>query len=85
MEPEPEPEPKPKPKPNRGKDYWIVEHIPRVNLWSRIGKEKSITQICTLQQYFNRKVENARVGEDKNELNVNSINFQVCAQLNCRF
>ncbi|CAL5416987.1 unnamed protein product [Camellia sinensis] len=69
------------PKPNQGKDYWIVEHIPRVDLWSRIGKEISFTQIGTLQQYFNRKVENARVREDKNKSNANSIKFQVyCCQ-----
>ncbi|CAL5347884.1 unnamed protein product [Camellia sinensis] len=65
------------PKPNQGKDYWIIEHIPRVDLWSRIGKEISFTQIGTLQQYFNRKVENARVREDKNESNANSIKFQM--------
>ncbi|XP_028060204.1 disease resistance protein RPM1-like isoform X2 [Camellia sinensis] len=34
---EPEPKPKPKPKPNRGKDYWIVEHI--ISLVSTSGPE----------------------------------------------
>ncbi|XP_028054785.1 disease resistance protein RPM1-like isoform X2 [Camellia sinensis] len=58
---------KPKPKPNQGKDYWIVEHIPRVELWSRIRKKHSITGIGGLEEYFDRKVENARVMEDKNE------------------
>ncbi|GMP77994.1 hypothetical protein CsSME_00034090 [Camellia sinensis var. sinensis] len=58
---------KPKPKPNQGKDYGIVEHIPRVELWSRIRKNNSITGIGSLEEYFDRKVENARVMEDKNE------------------
>ncbi|KAL7176943.1 hypothetical protein ACSBR2_030303 [Camellia fascicularis] len=31
------------PKPNQGKDYWIVEHIPHVELWSRIGKQVVLT------------------------------------------
>ncbi|GMP78485.1 hypothetical protein CsSME_00034404 [Camellia sinensis var. sinensis] len=55
------------PKPNQGKDYWIVEHIPRVELWSRIEKPSHISPIGSLEEYFNRKVENARVREDKNE------------------
>ncbi|KAL7209259.1 hypothetical protein ACSBR1_030904 [Camellia fascicularis] len=57
------------PKPNQGKDYWIVEHIPRVELWSRIGKHNRnfIAYNGSLQEYFNRKVENARVRKDKNE------------------
>ncbi|THG18549.1 hypothetical protein TEA_028863 [Camellia sinensis var. sinensis] len=59
--------PKPKPKPNQGKDYWIVEHIPHVELWSRIEKVAHVTRISNLEEYFNRKVENARVREDKNE------------------
>ncbi|CAL5416953.1 unnamed protein product [Camellia sinensis] len=54
------------PKPNQGKDYWIVEHIPHVELWSRIGKRSRATHMGSLQQYFNQKVENARVKEDKN-------------------
>ncbi|CAL5414042.1 unnamed protein product [Camellia sinensis] len=33
------------PKPNQGKDYWIVEHIPHVELWSRIGKRSRATHI----------------------------------------
>ncbi|KAL7181410.1 hypothetical protein ACSBR1_040323 [Camellia fascicularis] len=55
------------PKPNQGKDYWIVEHIPHVELWSQIGKRSRVTYMVSLQQYFNQKVENARVKEDKNE------------------
>ncbi|KAL7176981.1 hypothetical protein ACSBR2_030337 [Camellia fascicularis] len=57
------------PKPNQGKDYWIVEHIPRVELWSRIGKHSRnfIAYNGSLQEYFNRKMENARVRKDKNE------------------
>ncbi|KAL7176948.1 hypothetical protein ACSBR2_030308 [Camellia fascicularis] len=55
------------PKPNQGKDYWIVEHIPHVVLSSRIQKQNGITEIGSLQEHFNRKVENARVREDKNE------------------
>ncbi|KAL7176958.1 hypothetical protein ACSBR2_030318 [Camellia fascicularis] len=55
------------PKPNQGKDYWIVEHIPHVELWSRIGKRSYLTQMVILEEYFNRKVENARFREDKNE------------------
>ncbi|KAL7263261.1 hypothetical protein ACSBR1_001438 [Camellia fascicularis] len=54
-------------KPNQGKDYWIVEHIPDVSLWSRIGKRSYITLIGNLKEYFNRKAENAGVREDKNE------------------
>ncbi|THG07179.1 hypothetical protein TEA_003701 [Camellia sinensis var. sinensis] len=54
-------------KPNQGKDYWIVEHIPDVSLWSRIGKRSYITLIGNLKEYFNRKVENVGVREDKNE------------------
>ncbi|CAL5347925.1 unnamed protein product [Camellia sinensis] len=54
-------------KPNQGKDYLIVKHIPRVELWCRIGKQVSITYISTLQQYFNRKVVNARIREYENE------------------
>ncbi|CAL5347952.1 unnamed protein product [Camellia sinensis] len=53
------------PKPNQGKDYWIVEHIPHVLLWYRIGKQ--ISKISSLEEYFNRKVKNARVREDENE------------------
>ncbi|GMP78423.1 hypothetical protein CsSME_00034347 [Camellia sinensis var. sinensis] len=53
-----------KPKPNQGKDYWIVKHIPRVELWSRIGKRGYLTQIVNPEVYFNRKVENARFRED---------------------
>ncbi|GMP78482.1 hypothetical protein CsSME_00034402 [Camellia sinensis var. sinensis] len=55
------------PKPNQGKDYWIVEHIPRVELYSLIEKQGPITHIGSLEEYFNRKVERARVSEDKNE------------------
>ncbi|CAL5347965.1 unnamed protein product [Camellia sinensis] len=55
------------PKPNQGKDYWIVEHIPHVDLCSRFGEEGYLTPIRSLEEYFNRKVENARVREDKNE------------------
>ncbi|CAL5416982.1 unnamed protein product [Camellia sinensis] len=55
------------PKPNQGKDYWIVEHIPHVELWSRIEKQHVTTKIGSLEEYFNRKVENARVREDKND------------------
>ncbi|KAL7176963.1 hypothetical protein ACSBR2_030323 [Camellia fascicularis] len=55
------------PKPNKGKDYWIVEHIPHVDLCSRFGEEGYLTPIRSLEEYFNRKVENARVREDKNE------------------
>ncbi|CAL5347895.1 unnamed protein product [Camellia sinensis] len=51
------------PKPNQGKDYWIVEYIPHVVLFFRIGKQLFFTQIGTLQEYFNWKVENARVRE----------------------
>ncbi|KAL7209224.1 hypothetical protein ACSBR1_030873 [Camellia fascicularis] len=54
------------PKPNQGKDYWIVEHIPHVSFWSRIDKQK-YTKIGSLEEYFNRKAENARAREDKNE------------------
>ncbi|CAL5347927.1 unnamed protein product [Camellia sinensis] len=53
------------PKPNQGKDYWIVEHIPHVSLWSL--KRSYSTQIGSLEEYFNRKVENARFREEKNE------------------
>ncbi|GMP78474.1 hypothetical protein CsSME_00034394 [Camellia sinensis var. sinensis] len=42
-------------KPNQGKDYLIIKHIPRVELWCRIGKQVSMTYISTLQQYFNQK------------------------------
>ncbi|GMP78467.1 hypothetical protein CsSME_00034388 [Camellia sinensis var. sinensis] len=57
------------PKPNhiQGKDFWIVEHIPHVVLCSRIRKQNFITKIGSLQDYFNRKVKNTRVREDKNE------------------
>ncbi|CAL5416961.1 unnamed protein product [Camellia sinensis] len=56
------------PKPNQGKDYWIVEHIPRVVLCSRFRKRgPTRTVFGSLEEYFNRKVENARVREDKNE------------------
>ncbi|CAL5416999.1 unnamed protein product [Camellia sinensis] len=55
------------PKPNQGKDYWIVEHIPHVDLCSRFGEEGYLTPIRSLEEYFNRKVENTRVREDKNE------------------
>ncbi|CAL5347955.1 unnamed protein product [Camellia sinensis] len=55
------------PKPNQGEDYWIVKHIPLVKLCSRIGKQNLITHNGSLQEYFNRKVKNARVREDKNE------------------
>ncbi|KAL7176949.1 hypothetical protein ACSBR2_030309 [Camellia fascicularis] len=55
------------PKPNQGKDYWIAEHIPHVDLCSRFGEEGYLTPIRSLEEYFNRKVENARVREDKNE------------------
>ncbi|GMP78536.1 hypothetical protein CsSME_00034450 [Camellia sinensis var. sinensis] len=55
------------PKPNQGKDYWIIEHIPRVELWSLIRKQGPITHIGSLEEYFNRKMESARVREDKNE------------------
>ncbi|CAL5416978.1 unnamed protein product [Camellia sinensis] len=55
------------PKPNQGKDYWIVEHIPYVDLCSRFGEEGYLTPIRSLEEYFNRKVENTRVREDKNE------------------
>ncbi|CAL5415992.1 unnamed protein product [Camellia sinensis] len=55
------------PKPNQGKDYWIIEHIPHVVLCSRIGNQNFITRIGSLQEYFNQKVENARVREDKNK------------------
>ncbi|CAL5416994.1 unnamed protein product [Camellia sinensis] len=54
-------------KPNQGKDYLLVKHIPRVELWCRIGKQVSITYISTLQQYFNRKAVNARIREYENE------------------
>ncbi|XP_028111686.1 disease resistance protein RPM1-like [Camellia sinensis] len=55
------------PKPNQGKDYWTVEHIPLVELCSEFGKPKFISVIGSLEEYFNRKVETARVREDKNE------------------
>ncbi|CAL5347907.1 unnamed protein product [Camellia sinensis] len=45
-------------KPNQGKDYLIIKHIPRVELWCRIGKQVSMTYISTLQQYFNQKAVN---------------------------
>ncbi|CAL5416960.1 unnamed protein product [Camellia sinensis] len=45
------------PKPNQGKDYWIVEHIPHVDLCSRFGEEGYLTPIRSLEEYFNRKVE----------------------------
>ncbi|CAL5416944.1 unnamed protein product [Camellia sinensis] len=53
------------PKPNQGKDYWIVEHIPHVELRSRIRKQSHVTY-CSLEEYFNRKRRNARFKEDKN-------------------
>ncbi|CAL5347975.1 unnamed protein product [Camellia sinensis] len=50
------------PKPNQGKDYWIIEHIPKVRLCSRIRKQGPIgSDFGSLQDYFNRKVENARI------------------------
>ncbi|KAL7209241.1 hypothetical protein ACSBR1_030889 [Camellia fascicularis] len=52
------------PKPNQGKDYWIVEHIPHVELYSRDGKQICFTKIGTLQEYFNWKVENAGLGNE---------------------
>ncbi|CAL5347918.1 unnamed protein product [Camellia sinensis] len=56
------------PKPNQGKDYWIIEHIPEVKLSCRTRKQGPIgTDFGSLQDYFNRKVKNARVREDKNE------------------
>ncbi|GMP78550.1 hypothetical protein CsSME_00034460 [Camellia sinensis var. sinensis] len=52
------------PKPNQGKDYWIIEHIPIVRLRSRIREQGPIgTDFDSLQDYFNRKVENARIRE----------------------
>ncbi|CAL5414056.1 unnamed protein product [Camellia sinensis] len=48
------------PKPNQAKDYWIIEHIPKVKLGSRYGKQGPIyTDFSSLQHYFNRR--NARV------------------------
>ncbi|KAI8003809.1 Disease resistance protein RPM1 [Camellia lanceoleosa] len=41
------------PKPNQGKDYWIVEHIPCVELWSRIGKRGYIALKGNIEEYFN--------------------------------
>ncbi|GMP78542.1 hypothetical protein CsSME_00034454 [Camellia sinensis var. sinensis] len=56
------------PKPNQGKDYWIIKHIPEVKLSSRTRKQGPFgTDFGSLQDYFNRKVKNARVREDKNE------------------
>ncbi|CAL5347951.1 unnamed protein product [Camellia sinensis] len=55
------------PKPNQGKDYWIIEHIPHVELWSRIRKQSHVTYMGSLEKYCNRKGENARFREDKNE------------------
>ncbi|GMP78493.1 hypothetical protein CsSME_00034411 [Camellia sinensis var. sinensis] len=56
------------PKPNQGKDYWIVEHIPHVELLSRIRIKNVVTKIGSLQEHFNRKMENARVTKDKMNL-----------------
>ncbi|GMP78402.1 hypothetical protein CsSME_00034332 [Camellia sinensis var. sinensis] len=50
------------PQPNQGKDYWIVEHIPNVLLWSRWGFS-GYWNSGTLQKYFERKVKNQRVTE----------------------
>ncbi|GMP78660.1 hypothetical protein CsSME_00034511 [Camellia sinensis var. sinensis] len=58
------------PKPNQGKDYWIVEHIPHVELWSHIGRQKTITKIDNLEEYFNRKVETQGLGKIKMNLKV---------------
>ncbi|THF94771.1 disease resistance protein RPM1-like [Camellia sinensis] len=58
------------PKPNQGKDHWIVKHIPEVWLCSRIEKANSYTINNSLENYFNRKVENARVRKLKMKLKV---------------
>ncbi|KAL7176960.1 hypothetical protein ACSBR2_030320 [Camellia fascicularis] len=56
----------PKPQPNQSKDYWIIEHIPCVSVWSQSGKF-TYTRIGNLQEYFDKKVANQRVTEAENE------------------
>ncbi|KAL7176933.1 hypothetical protein ACSBR2_030296 [Camellia fascicularis] len=52
--------------PNQGKDYWIIERIPQVSIWSQFENIGNY-QICNLQEYFDEKVANQRVTEAENE------------------
>ncbi|KAL7209146.1 hypothetical protein ACSBR1_030817 [Camellia fascicularis] len=41
--------------PNQGKDYWIIERIPHVSIWSQF-EHIGYYQIGNLQEYFDEKV-----------------------------